>query len=188
MSNAFASTQNRITNMPNLINKMVTFVMEESIQDYNNELDALVINIVHTTGSGVNGFTYGGKLYQSNKYSKKVNKPNSFPTVPKPFLDDYFKLAKQEQELESNKGILKQLFTILLTGCKTEQDVRDALPEFLVKEFNKSTSNNAIRFLNNYERLKPEAWNILDRPHLMATVTKSLMPTLAMKVVGKYLE
>lgn len=188
MSNAFKSTENKITNMPNLINKMVTFVMEEPIQNYNNELDALVINIAHTTNSGMNGFTYGGKLYQSNKYSKKVKNPNSFPVVPKAFLDDYFKLARQEQELESNKGVLKQLLTILLTGCKTEQDVRDALPEFLIKEFSKSASNNAIRFLNNYERLRPEAWSILDRPQLMATVTKSLMPILAMRVVGKYLE
>lgn len=174
--------------MPNVIGRLVNFTLNDKREKYQKDLTDLVVKVAHGTGSGLNGFTFANKLYQSDKYAKKITKSERFPALPIKYHEEFLHIHNMERELEDDSTVLKQLFTVLMTGCKTEQDVRNALPEFFIVELNNFELNSELRFLKNYSRTKPEGWNIDGNSKMVALTQNKLMPILSMKVMSKFLE
>ena len=99
------------------------------------------------------GFMYLGRYYRPSHVEGRdpINvKPlhQTLASMVDAFLAD-------EKTVESDQAFIRQGLYTLLDPCKDLQDIRDALPEYLIDFFPE---------LKAYERSRPEEWTIQGNP------------------------
>lgn len=100
-----------------------------------NRLEKRVIELVnenHQYGGSPDGFLYKGVFYNKMRTNiiSKGQRGNLMPEM-EPMMAQYF---GDTRKIENDRTKITQMLANLLLPCKSQQDVRDALPECLVEQ------------------------------------------------------
>jgi len=118
-------------------------------------------NYAFASSQGMSGalysFTYAGIRYvrpSYQDYDKETRYTYSLNRTLYPMAQEY--VSNLGVYLKDKKK-LNQGLTLVLNGCRTKQDIRDALPDFTRKLFSD---------IVDLPRTRPEAWTLVDKPLL----------------------
>lgn len=82
---------------------------------------------------------FQGKVYSKSTGNvvtvpaKAFNHP-SIKSLPQNHINYFVQLLNEENEMVRDKRSITQLFTVMVNPCKSEQDLRDALPDMVLPE------------------------------------------------------
>ena len=108
----------------------------------------------HQAGGSPDGFLYRGVFYnnlRSNIFSKG-QRGNLMPSME----DSMIQYLKDVKKTSDDRTKVRQVLANLLLPCKSEQDVRDVLPESLIE---------VIPELRQMPRTRPEAFTLVTELH-----------------------
>lgn len=133
-----------------LINNFVGVLTEKDDCMYANMLEEM-IERNHQLGNSDVGFIFGGKTHGQPSKFTAASKRQLHPSLHED-VRDYMENLKV---LADNKQRLTQGISLVTRACKTDQDVRDALPDIAA---------SLIPEIRTLSRFKEEAWTIIDKP------------------------
>lgn len=109
------------------------------------------------------GFSFAGDVYRPSDAptrGKLVYTPLHISLDPR--IREYM---SDQAQVSQDKRLMEQTFLMLLSPCKTYQDVRDALPDCL---------QDALSQISSYMRERPEAYTIQGNERAMRQYEKIL--------------
>lgn len=131
-------------------------VLDVLLRNDRARLDELVKGIIadHVALTQTDGFYFDGRVY-----TNVIGVP--FATLQKQPIDPSLKprmlvYIKQMREMDADEAKIGQGLAVLLRKATNDQDVRDALPEPLVK---------VLPHLSQYERQRPAAYGLTSKLH-----------------------
>jgi hypothetical protein len=113
----------------------------------------------------VQGFIFNGAFYRPSDITGPISGRRALHGS---LWSEMESLEKDKKLTDSDKGFIQQTLYALLDPCKTDQDIRDALPECLV---------STLPQLNRYERTRSPAFTIEGNPRALRQYLK-ILPTI----------
>lgn len=145
-----------------LIDPLVESVMNVEARRHHH-LILQLINENHALGGHKNGFFFLGMRY-ANLQSRYVASENLRYLVPS-LSEGAHSLHSEILQARSDETKLRQSLSVVLPRCKSNQDVRDVLPEVFIRE---------VSQLKNLKRTRPEGFLLEDHPMLYSQYAKAV--------------
>jgi hypothetical protein len=136
------------------MNEIVGALLMKDLQALRNrELEIIRLNESYTQGI-YDGFRYHGKVYTNVAGNGRgLGKFAQLHSDLVPMMDQ---ILKDRIATESDRQWIRQCLGIVLQGCHNDQDIRDALPNFL----------KDIAGVSHLQRTREEAWTLDKNPKL----------------------
>jgi len=106
------------------------------------------------TGNNL-GFYYAGERFYDSRAPYLAG--NSFPDIHPSLERQAEILFEDKQKLEQDSHKIKQSLTVVFRKCRSQQDVRDVLPDTVV---------NALSLFRGMKRTRPEGFILEDGSYL----------------------
>ena len=119
-------------------NPLITALTNSLFEAEKRRLNSLIIDInkdnKELKSLKVDGFMYGGKFYLPTSISTTINGPGvSKSTLHVSLYKEIDRWIADSKIIKDDHDLIKQMLYRLLKPCQTNQDIRDTLPECLVK-------------------------------------------------------
>ena len=142
---------------PTYVSKLVDDLFTAAFAHLNKRKVALLQSL--TEIEPYTHIRFKGKVYAKSTGNvvtvpaKAFNHPH-IKSLPQNHIAYFTQLLNEEDEMVRDKKSITQLFTIMVNPCKSEQDLRDALPDMVLPESLK------MRF----PRTRPAGYTLGDSP------------------------
>jgi len=120
-----------------------------------------IIDLYLKGGGKPDGFRHVGVIYSILQTGDKSR--GSYGTLPVSLIPEMDQILLEKATMAADKERIRQALTMVLRGCKTAQDIRDALPNAL-KDFNQD--------IQRLERTRPEAYTLENNPRAYSQYIK----------------
>jgi len=145
-----------------LLDPLVESVMKVEANRHHHLIMQL-INENHALGGHKNGFFFLGMRY-SNLETRHVVSENLRYIVPS-LTEAAHTLHSEILQAFADEKKLRQSLSVVLPRCKSNQDVRDVLPEVFIRE---------VSQLKDLKRTRPEGFLLEDHPMLHNQYVKAV--------------
>ena len=139
-----------------LIAGFINTIMKEAMEHQNKLIVSFLRAIPEL--SRANYFQHGGNAYKLDTLTEVVVQQGlitHIPRIPLNYLNEFKTLYRKKTNLLAESLKITQVMLTVVSSCKTEQDLRDALPEILV-----------MGALAEIPRTRPEGYTITSELHL----------------------
>jgi len=178
---------NDIDHLKSLVTQQFIYLIcNEQTETYEKTIDELILANAKIAPLAVNGFLYRGCFYKST-YRQTVRPPKGqpYPALDTSLVAKMDKLMALKSETDSNKSLLERFFYLLFQECKSKQDIRDAVPDFLVVEL-RNKAVTSMHFMN-LARVKPEGWSIINNPNALHYLNDKIIPMFSTQIMEQFL-
>lgn len=144
-----------------IIVELVGKLFEHECRRLNKISDAIVQKNREITDDHPDAFYYGG-IYFSDRYTT-TRRGAAIGKLDPSLVPEVTEYLVEKKRIRFDQQMVRQALAITLTGIKTIQDLRDALPNQLAE---------MLEATRRLERTRPEAYTIQDDPRKMKQYQK----------------
>lgn len=131
---------------------LVTTALFKHEFDNLTKREANLISRHFSMGGSSDGFRYMGLTYTELQGQSRSR--GRYDLLKKELVADMDALIEDRQTVENDLQWVRQTLVLVLKGCRSDQDIRDALPN--------SLKDMLPSHISRLERTRPEAWTLAE--------------------------